>query len=98
MEAYDSAVKTFLEDIFQNQQTVPVNEETVKVYRDRYQQYHQQHENLVRTWTKLEEIELMLPTEKTPDEEEIHDPSGDYMLRLHHVLLSLKPWSNWRPL
>ena len=37
VEAYDSAVKTFLEDIFQNQQTVPVNEETVKVYRDRYQ-------------------------------------------------------------
>ena len=63
-EAYDSAVKTFLEDIFHNDQTVPVNEETIKVYRDRYQQYHQQHENLVRTWTKLEEIELMLPIRK----------------------------------
>ena len=68
-EAYDLAVKTFLEDIFHNDQTVPVNEETIKVIEIVMKQYHQQHENLVRTWTKLEEIELMLPAEKTTDEE-----------------------------
>ena len=49
----------------------------IKDYRDRYEQYHQQHENLVKTWTEMEEIELMLPTEKTKDEEEINDPSGN---------------------
>ena len=59
-EAYDLAVKTYIEDIFHSDQTVPVNEETIKSYRDQYEKYHQKHDNLVKTWTELEEIELML--------------------------------------
>ncbi|WP_338472818.1 DEAD/DEAH box helicase family protein [Niallia sp. XMNu-256] len=62
-ETYDSAVKIFLEDIFHSDQTIPVNEETIKNYRDHYAQYHQKHHNLVKTWTELEEIELMLPVD-----------------------------------
>ena len=62
-EAYDLAVKTFLENIFHSDQTLPVNEETIKNYRNHYIEYHQKHNNLVKTWTELEEVELMLPVD-----------------------------------
>ena len=62
-EAYDLAVKTFLENIFHSDQTLPVNEETIKNYRNHYIEYHQKHNNLVKIWTELEEVELMLPVD-----------------------------------
>ena len=62
-EAYDLAVKLFLEDIFHSDQTLPVNEETIKNYRNHYIEYHQKHNNLVKIWTELEEVELMLPVD-----------------------------------
>ena len=68
-ETYESAVNMFLEDLFHSNQTIPVNEETIKSYRDHYDQYHQKHSNLVKTWTELEEIELMLPVDVQQDTE-----------------------------
>src|SRR3954452_6286322 len=35
-EAYDLAVKAFLENVFHSDQTLPVNEETIKNYRNHY--------------------------------------------------------------
>ncbi|HEY4549394.1 MAG TPA: DEAD/DEAH box helicase family protein, partial [Bacillus sp. (in: firmicutes)] len=78
-DAYDLAVKTYIEDIFHSDQTVPVNEETIKNYRDQYEKYHQRHDNLVKTWTELEEIELMLPSSDDHSEAEVvMDPPGTY--------------------
>ena len=77
-EAYDLAVKTYIEDIFHSDQTVPVNEETIKSYRDQYEKYHQKHDNLVKTWTELEEIELMLPSEDHSEAEVVMDPPATY--------------------
>ena len=77
-QAYDLAVKTYIEDIFHSDQTVPVNEETIKNYRDQYEKYHQKHDNLVKTWTELEEIELMLPSEDHPEVEVVMDPPATY--------------------
>ncbi|MBB4074470.1 superfamily II DNA or RNA helicase/HKD family nuclease [Anoxybacillus voinovskiensis] len=47
--------------LFYAEQTVQVNEETVKDYEKHYADYHQRHPNLVRQWTTSEEMELMLP-------------------------------------
>ena len=77
-EAYDLAVKTYIEDIFHSDQTVPVNEETIKNYREQYEKYHQKHDNLVKTWTELEEIELMLPADDHSEVEVVMDPPITY--------------------
>ena len=76
--AYDLALKTYIEDIFHSDQTVPVNEETIKNYRDQYEKYHQKHDNLVKTWTELEEIELMLPSNDHSEAEVVMDSSATY--------------------
>lgn len=47
--------------LFYAEQTVQVNEETVKDYEKHYADYYQRHPNLVRQWTTSEEMELMLP-------------------------------------
>ncbi len=77
-DAYDLAIKTYIEDIFHNDQTVKVNEETIKSYRENYEKYHQKHPNLVSTWTKQEEIALTLPVERDNDPEIIKDPDVPY--------------------
>ncbi|MCQ6265130.1 DEAD/DEAH box helicase family protein [Fictibacillus sp. WQ 8-8] len=62
-EALDAFIKTF-----HHEQTITINHETLKDYRDEYERYHERHPNLLRQWTKAEEEILTLPTitEKTP--------------------------------
>lgn len=51
-------------------QTYAINGETIKVYQKRYDQYHKKNLNFAQTWTKLEELELMLPqTEPIPKDD-----------------------------
>jgi len=67
--------------LFYAQQTVQVNEETLRDYEKQYGEYHQRHVNLIRQWAELEEVEIMLPVEQTERAEEvevIHDPSVPY--------------------
>lgn len=47
-----------------HERTIPLNEETLKNYIESYHHYHQKYPQLVRQWTKQEEIELTLPTEE----------------------------------
>ena len=68
-EVYEKAVEIFLKDYFYSSQTIPVNQETIKSYQNNYERYHQKHPNLVRTWTELEEVELMLPSIDKDEEE-----------------------------
>jgi len=77
-EAYNQAVKTFLEDIFYHEQTLTVNHETIKTYSEQYEHYHQKHGNLVQHWTKREEMELMLPTEQLLEAETVKETSVPY--------------------
>lgn len=64
--------------LFYAEQTVQVNAETLKQYEQQYDDYHQRHTNLVRQWTKLEEVELMLPTTKKEETEMIYDERASY--------------------
>ncbi|MGH1050893.1 DEAD/DEAH box helicase family protein [Bacillus cytotoxicus] len=62
-EAFSEAIDQFLH-IHMNEATQSVNLETIKQYRQEYEEFHQTHSNLVRTWTKQEEIEMMIPSGK----------------------------------
>ncbi len=66
LEALDQFQKTFLHD-----QTISVNKETLEEYQLQYERYHQNHTNLVRTWTEAEEQELTLPTVEPVQEPQI---------------------------
>lgn len=60
-EAFSEAIDQFLH-IHMNEATQSINLETIKQYRQEYEEFHQTHSNLVRTWTKQEEIEMMIPS------------------------------------
>jgi superfamily II DNA or RNA helicase len=62
-KVFEHTVDEFL-GLFLNESTCEVNDETIKLYRKEYDEFHQNHPNVVRTWTKQEEIEMMLPTEQ----------------------------------
>lgn len=66
--------------LFYAEQTVQVNEETIKDYEKQYTDYHQRHSNLVRQWAQLEEVELMFPAEMPAAEEAevVYDPTVSY--------------------
>jgi superfamily II DNA or RNA helicase/HKD family nuclease len=77
---FAEAMEEFLK-LFYADETVQVNEETLKDYENQYHDYHQRHPNLARTWAEAEEVELMLPLEKMEadtkefDHSMIHDPA-----------------------
>lgn len=68
-EVYEKAVEIFLKDYFYSSQTIPINQETIIIYQNKYERYHQKHPNLIRTWTELEEVNLMLPSVENDDKE-----------------------------
>ncbi|WP_026691891.1 DEAD/DEAH box helicase family protein [Peribacillus kribbensis] len=64
--ALDQFLKTFLAD-----ETVPLNEETLKDYKQRYEIFHKENQHLAKKWSDLDEYELMLQRE---DKEELEQP------------------------
>jgi superfamily II DNA or RNA helicase/HKD family nuclease len=77
---FAEAMEEFLK-LFYADETVQVNEETLKDYENQYHDYHQRHPNLARTWAEAEEVELMLPLDKVEteinerDHDVIYDPA-----------------------
>ncbi|CEG27131.1 DEAD/DEAH box helicase family protein [Bacillus sp. B-jedd] len=70
-EVFDEAVSNFLK-IFYADQTMPLNKETLKIYKTSYDVFHIHNNHLGKAWSKAEEKDLMLPGKiKTPDQEEI---------------------------
>lgn len=55
---FAESMEEFLK-LFYADETVQVNEETLKDYEKQYHDYHQRHPNLARTWAEAEEVELM---------------------------------------
>lgn len=58
-ETFQRALDQFMK-LFLDEQTIPVNKETVAGYEQLFEKYHRKNPDLVRTWTKSEEIDLML--------------------------------------
>ncbi|WP_110926718.1 DEAD/DEAH box helicase family protein [Bacillus massiliglaciei] len=61
-EVFNEGLHLFLETFYADQ-TVPLNEETLKEYEERYNQYHVSSPSLGREWAAAEELDLMLPEE-----------------------------------
>ncbi|MFJ7684626.1 DEAD/DEAH box helicase family protein [Peribacillus butanolivorans] len=78
-EVFSQGLHLFLET-FYSDQTIPLNQETLKVYEDRYEKFHVTNLNLAQKWTETEEMDLMLPSEvePIPTTEIIHDPPAPY--------------------
>jgi len=72
---FNDALDVFLK-IFYADQTVKVNEETLKDYKEAYEHYHKDTTKLAKVWSETEELDLMLPNQKDlPVQPEIiHDP------------------------
>jgi superfamily II DNA or RNA helicase/HKD family nuclease len=59
---FEEALEQFLKT-FYAEQTVPLNEETLKEYKRAYEEYHKRFPGFVKEWTEKEELDLMLPSE-----------------------------------
>jgi superfamily II DNA or RNA helicase/HKD family nuclease len=64
-EVFEVALNQFL-NTFHSEQTIPLNDETIKDYYINYKRYHEKHPHLAHEWSKMEELELMMPTNSTP--------------------------------
>jgi superfamily II DNA or RNA helicase/HKD family nuclease len=64
-EVFEVALNQFL-NTFHSEQTIPLNVETIKDYYINYKRYHEKHPHLAHEWSKMEELELMMPTKSTP--------------------------------
>lgn len=62
-EVFHEALLQFSQTFYSNH-TVPLNEETLKEYKEQYEQYHRSNPNLAKVWSKTEELDLMLPTDQ----------------------------------
>ena len=77
---FSQGLHLFLET-FYSDQTIPLNEETLKNYKESYEKFHITNPNLPQKWTETEEMDLMLPSdgdESFPTTEIIHEPSVPY--------------------
>lgn len=57
---FDRAIYQFIELFYANE-TMEINVESLKVYDEKYHDFHKNNANLMATWSKREEIELTLP-------------------------------------
>ncbi|WP_369903636.1 DEAD/DEAH box helicase family protein [Bacillus manliponensis] len=64
-DTFSETIDQFLH-VHTHESTIAVNIETIKQYREEYEKFHQKHTDLVRTWTKQEEIEMMIPSVQEP--------------------------------
>ncbi len=77
-DTFEYALMEFME-LFYHEQTIPLNDETIKLYKQTYHSYHQEHPQLVRTWTETEEMDLMFPVEEKQEQSgTVMEASGVY--------------------
>lgn len=62
-QVFAKALDQFL-NVFYADQTISLNKETLKDYKEKYEEYHKKNPNLAKTWSKMEELDLMLPSQK----------------------------------
>ncbi|PJN89599.1 DEAD/DEAH box helicase family protein [Bacillus sp. mrc49] len=77
---FSQGLHLFLET-FYSDQTIPLNQEALKNYKESYEKFLITNPNLPQKWTETEEMDLMLPSdgdESFPTTEIIHEPSVPY--------------------
>ncbi|PAQ16088.1 DNA helicase [Bacillaceae bacterium SAOS 7] len=76
-EIFEKGLEEFA-TIFQHEFTIPVNNETIKSYRDSYEQFHRQ-QSVAKQWTEAEEAELMF-AEPADQAEFVNEPTEPYII------------------
>lgn len=78
-EVFEEAQNEFLK-IFYAEQTVPLNKTTLEDYKASFEEFGRKHPKLSKKWSELEEVELMLPSNKETSEQPgvIFEPSANY--------------------
>ncbi|MCM3691491.1 DEAD/DEAH box helicase family protein [Neobacillus niacini] len=79
IEVFEEAQNEFLK-IFYAEQTVPLNNLTLEDYKASFEEFGRKHPKLSKKWSELEELELMLPSNKENPEQPgvVFEPSVDY--------------------
>jgi len=67
---FDEAVNHFI-NLFYADETLEINQETIKTYTEKHHKFRAKHANFTATWTAREEIELTLPAESKSTEESV---------------------------
>jgi superfamily II DNA or RNA helicase/HKD family nuclease len=75
--------------LFSHEYTIPVNAETIQTYEKDYQEYHQKHPYLIRTWIEEEAKDMMYGTAQKEEDDVIHDPVEEYIVprKAQHLAL-----------
>lgn len=78
-KVFEEAQNEFLK-IFYANQTVPLNKTTLEDYKASFEEFGRKHPKLSKKWSELEELELMLPSNKaTPEQPGVaFEPSVNY--------------------
>jgi superfamily II DNA or RNA helicase/HKD family nuclease len=78
-EVFEEAQNEYLK-IFYAEQTVPLNKTTLEDYKASFEEFGRKHPKLSKKWSELEEVELMLPSNKETPEQPgvIFEPSANY--------------------
>ncbi|WP_202076530.1 DEAD/DEAH box helicase family protein [Caldalkalibacillus salinus] len=58
-QTYEEAIDQFMK-LFYHEQTLPLNKETLKQYKQEHALFHQTYRDLAQKWTEQEELSLML--------------------------------------
>lgn len=78
---FEEAIDQFLH-FFYHEQTIPINNETIKIYREEYENFHLRHPKLHQKWTEQEEKTLMFPVKEKEGKElqleTIKEPQSTY--------------------
>ncbi|SES12891.1 DEAD/DEAH box helicase family protein [Salipaludibacillus aurantiacus] len=76
-ETIDEARDKFMK-LFYHEQTLPLNEQTLKRYEDEYERSHQKLPDFARWWTKEDEKALMVGGDRQEETSVVADPPGSY--------------------
>ncbi|WP_242705646.1 DEAD/DEAH box helicase family protein [Pontibacillus sp. ALD_SL1] len=77
-EVYKDALEQYIH-LFYAENTIKVNSETLKNYREQHATFRQKYPDLAQKWSEKEEVELTLGPDALP--EEINDPPEPYITK-----------------
>ncbi|WP_338751174.1 DEAD/DEAH box helicase family protein [Bacillus sp. FJAT-52991] len=76
-DIFEKGLEEF-EGIFHHEYTIPVNKETIKQYRESYDQFHRE-QSVVKHWTEAEETEMIF-AEPADQAEIVSEPTEPYIV------------------
>lgn len=80
-QIYDEAINQFIK-LFYADETMAINNESIKYFKQDYDNFHSRHANLMKTWTTREEIEMTLSYEGDPSTLQVQESPEKYEVEI----------------